>query len=131
MKNFFPISLGLCAAMLSSCQSIESDSQMAFINETDHNCVISFDYAESHRVHHGYTNLNTHNVVKAHCSEMLNLHEDCRPSEVYARFTVLTTDGDTLYHASPVDDKDWKNYEEKVRDSKAITYWDTWALTVK
>lgn len=131
MKKTFPICLGLCAAMFSSCHSIENDSQIAFVNETDKDCVISFDYTESHRVHHGYTNLNRQDIVKAHCSEMLSLHESCRPSEIYSRFTVVSTDGDTLYHASPVDDKDWTNYEEKVRDSKAITYWDTWVLKVK
>lgn len=124
MKHSILFLLGFCAIFFSSCnREILTDYSINAINETDKDCIVTFNYTESHGVHHGSVNHEPPFVVKAgcNCTEDFCDHDPCLPSEIFSRFTVVTVDGDTLYDASPVVDKDWEFRDELIIDSKAET----------
>lgn len=134
MKQCVPFLLGACAFVFSSCgRELRTDYYINAINETDKDCVVTFDYTESHSVHHGSANHEPPFTVKAgcNCTENFCDHDPCRPSEIFSSFTVVNTDGDTVYHASPVVDADWEHRTEFCVDSEAETTMKLWLLHIK
>lgn len=112
----------LLAAVCSSCTHTGIWFEYRFYNQTDQDCIVSFTYNEAHQYSTCYNSdvRQSPITVPAGGEDIILSNEPHRPFQVYTSFTVTTLSGDTLYHSSPLEDKDW---EEKHVIEKEDAYY--------
>lgn len=104
-------------ALLSSCKQDVGDWYAYYLmNETDKECIVSFEYTEDHQYRTCQNDSPRESPVRVEAKGedyFLN-GEWCKPSKVFTKFTVTTADGDTLYHSEPARDEDWTYFDSDI-----------------
>lgn len=130
MKRYFLFLLGICALTLSSCRLLQRDYEMYVVNDTNEDCVVTWEFRGDHVMDGGWSEKIPF-TVKAHSRENIVRHDSCSPSQLFKQFTVKTAAGETVYDASPVLDKDWQYEEQLYVDSKTETTMCTYTFYIK
>lgn len=130
MKRYILFFLGICAMTLSSCRLLQRDYAVRIVNETGKEYVVDWLFAEDHDLDGGWSVARPF-VLKAYSEADLVLHDSCNPAMLFERFTVRTSDGEVVYDASPVLDKDWQYEEQLIVDRKTETTMCTYTFVIK